>query len=50
MSQDAKGAAMAAMPAAAELVEGYCKAMRVEKNASEHTVRNYSINLNDYIS
>ncbi len=50
MSQDAKGAAMAAMPAAAELVEGYCKAMRVEKNASEHTVRNYSIDLNDYIS
>ena len=35
-------------PRAASLVEGFCDALRVERNASAHTVRAYRIDLMDY--
>ena len=36
-------------PRAASLVEGFCDALRVERNASVHTVRAYRIDLMDYV-
>ena len=36
-------------PRVAAMVEGFCDAMRVEQNASAHTVRAYRIDLMDYV-
>ncbi|WP_165048219.1 MULTISPECIES: tyrosine recombinase [unclassified Adlercreutzia] len=33
----------------AEHVEGFCRALVVERNASAHTVRNYRVDLTDYL-
>ena len=32
-----------------ELAGRFCEALAVEQNASRHTVRNYSIDLQDYL-
>lgn len=39
---------LACEPHAATLIEGFCDAMRAERNASAHTVRAYHIDLMDY--
>ena len=37
------------LPGQAE-VDAFCEALRVERNASEHTIRAYAIELTDYLS
>lgn len=36
-------------PQAAAYLDEYCEAMRIERNASVHTIRNYRVDLEDYL-
>ncbi|WP_087881524.1 tyrosine recombinase [Arabiibacter massiliensis] len=48
-ADDAAGGPLDCNPQAAALAEAFCESMRVERNASAHTVRAYRIDLMDFL-